>query len=241
MKLDCKPLELEFENGKLYLSGKELKPDVRTIGQMKGLLFDMDTHKANPEMPTYFMYRDLMPELKTGNIRYDVTIILPVLLGHEFNKTFGHYHPNASAGLSFPELYNVLSGEAHYLLQKQSAKGEIEDVLLVKAKKGDAVIMPPNYGHITINPGKTPLIMANLVCPSFSSEYEEYEHNRGGAYYELEGEKLLPNPSYGIVPKIKIKKGSLSAKFKPNILAAYLKDPKPFDFLKDPRLFSLKS
>ncbi len=237
MKLGLKTLNLEYEGGTLYLNETPRKPDVRTIRQMSKVLFDPDARKQDPEMPIYYMYRDLAPELKQAGVRLDVTILPPIMLGHEFNKTLGHYHPPAVPGWSYSELYNVLEGEAHYLLQKPSPTGSIEDVILVTAKKGDCIPMPPNYGHITINPGKGPLIMANLVYPGFESEYFEYEQKRGGAYYELTGGKFIQNPTYGLLPQLKIRKGGCKREFKPDILAAYQKDPKPFEFLKDPTLF----
>jgi glucose-6-phosphate isomerase len=240
MKLDAKPLHLECdEKGQLFLDGKALKPDIRTFGQMKKVMFQSEP--GLPNTPTYFMYRDVVPELKKNSIRYDVTVILPTPLGQEKNKTLGHYHPEAVPGFSYTELYNVLSGEAHYLLQKKSTLGKLEDIIqleeaiLIKAKAGDAVVMPPNYGHITINPGPDMLVMANLVEANFSSDYHEYVEHRGGAYYEFANGKIIFNPTYGSVPKLKLEKGTCESKFRPNILAAYYKKPENFEFLKDPR------
>ncbi len=237
MKLNVKDLKLEYNGCTLYLDENPVKPDIRTLGQMKAVLFDLEAGKGDQKTPLYHMYRDLAPKLKENGIRYDVTIIFQKPLGTEINKTLGHYHPPAVLGLSYTELYNVLEGEAHYLLQKPRPDGSIEDAILIKAKKGDAVPMPPNYGHITINPGKDPLIMANLVEANFSSEYREYERHKGGAYYELANGKVVPNPAYGKLPELRIKKGSSWKGLGPDILAAYLKDQKPFEFLKDPRAY----
>lgn len=238
MKLGIGSLEVEYEDGGLHVNGQEHKPDIRTLENMRELLFDVDYGaRTPPNTPTYYMFRDLVPELKASGYRYDITVILPSPLGQEFNKTFGHYHPVAVDGLTYTELYNVLEGEAHYLLQKPANDWRVEDVMLIKAKKGDAVPMPPNYGHITINPGKSPLVMANLVYPDFSSDYREYQEKRGGVYYELTNGKMIPNPLYGSPPKLKIKKGGCSKEFKPDILTAFRENPKPFEFLKDPRLY----
>ena len=48
------------------------------------------------------------------------------------------------------------------------------------------MIIPPGYGHISINPSpdKT-LAMANIVSTAFKSEYGEYESRHGAAYFEL--------------------------------------------------------
>ncbi len=56
------------------------------------------------------------------------------------------------ASLHYPELYEVLKGDANYLLQRAQNEERVDEVILVKATRGDKVIIPPNYGHVTINP-----------------------------------------------------------------------------------------
>ena len=103
-------------------------------------------------------------------------------MGLEFVKTYGHYHPRVNPKLryTYPEVYEVLDGEAHYLLQRAKDEESVDDVLLVKATRGDKVIVPPNYGHVTINPLERTLKMANWVCRSFDSVYERYAKLHGG-------------------------------------------------------------
>jgi glucose-6-phosphate isomerase len=125
------------------------------------------------------------------------------MLGAEYTKTLGHYHPMIpGAGLSYTEIYEVLEGVAHYLLQKEE-NGKITDAVLVKAEKGDKIIMPPDYGHVTINPGRKELKMSNLVSSKFSSVYQPYKDKHGGAYYELE-KGFVKNGNYGKVPELRI-------------------------------------
>ena len=51
------------------------------------------------------------------------------MLGLEYTKTVGHYHPQIpGTDISYPEIYQVLEGSATYLLQK--VEHENEDVLL---------------------------------------------------------------------------------------------------------------
>ena len=45
----------------------------------------------------------------------------------------------------------MLDGDAHYLLQRAQNEESVHEVILVKATRGDKVIVPPNYGHVTIN------------------------------------------------------------------------------------------
>ena len=93
-------------------------------------------------------------------------------------KTKGHYHLKNPAGIGYPELYEVIEGVAHVLLRKKT----LDHLALVKATKGDIVIIPPGYGHVTINPSREEmLVMANLVSTAFVSEYAFYEIRHGAA------------------------------------------------------------
>jgi glucose-6-phosphate isomerase len=152
------------------------------------------------------MYRDLALThsdrqwLRSNHVRYDITAIISRDICGERVKTKGHYHPASPSGLGYPEIYEVLSGHAHYLLQDRS----LLDVVLVDAREADIVIVPPGYGHVTINAGDSDLIMANIVSTTFKSEYEEYEKKRGAAYYELADGSFIKNPAYSDVPDLRI-------------------------------------
>ncbi len=163
------------------------KPEVRMALQLKPVLAEPDRLKE--DFPAYFMYRDLYEseedreKIIASSLRYDITVIPPAKVGREYIKTFGHYHPPANK-VSYPEIYEVLEGEAIYLLQKRGERDSvIEDVVAVYAKKGDKVVIPPDYGHVTINPSNSTLKMANWVCRNFSSIYEPYSRLRGACYY----------------------------------------------------------
>jgi glucose-6-phosphate isomerase len=170
-------------------------PRVRTIEEIRSVLMDPGCECREP---LYFMYRDLSrsPEdrrwLRERDLRYDLTVIPARILCGEYVKTKGHHHPANEGGVPFPEIYEVLQGEAHYLLQT----GPADDVRLVRAGPGDRVLVPPGFGHVTINPGKTTLAMANLVSARFEGDYSAYERLRGAAYFELEGGALVKNPRY---------------------------------------------
>src|SRR5665647_1655712 len=139
------------------------------------------------------MFRDLSrtqddaETIKRHQLRYDITIMPPLQMGLEFVKTYGHYHSHVNEKLSYtyPEVYEVLDGDAHYLLQRAHDAHGIDEAILVKATRGDKVIIPPNYGHVTINPSEKTLTMANWVCRSFESLYKQYTQLHVGAYYEL--------------------------------------------------------
>jgi glucose-6-phosphate isomerase len=169
----------------LEFSGKMLTGDVRRLYDMKEVILDQNWLAGASDFELYYMYRDLSlsradkEKLLQNNLRYDITIIPPNMLGCEYIKTAGHYHPNAADSVTYPELYEVLEGEALYLLQNQ----DLSDVVAVYASAGDKVLVPPGYGHVTINRSNKTLKMANFVARSFSSLYEPYKEKKGAAYY----------------------------------------------------------
>jgi glucose-6-phosphate isomerase len=205
------------------------RPQVRTLREMQSVIFDKAwLRTADLDQPLYLMYRDgVLPQdrqiAQQLQVRYDITVLLPVRLGREFNKTKGHYHSEYKPGLGYPELYQVLEGHAHVLLQKRDGE-RITDVVLVIAHEGEIVLVPPNYGHITINPTEQTLKMANWVSTKVESFYEPFEQMGGGAYFELvtspfplrlrrglgRGERarvrLVPNARYGALPPVRVER-----------------------------------
>ncbi len=171
---------------KLEFAGKAREPDIRKLYDMSDVIFDKDWLAGAENIDLYYMYRDLylsrsdQEKLLEQGLRYDITVIPPGMLGVEYIKTAGHYHPQIPGGnVTFPEIYEVLEGEALYVLQKE----DLSDVVAVSAFAGDKVLIPPDYGHITINRSNNTLKMANFVARSFSSLYEPYRKLGGGAYF----------------------------------------------------------
>jgi glucose-6-phosphate isomerase len=225
-------------------------PVVRTLEEMKEVVYDKRfLASASMDMELYYMYRDVSKseedanKIKERGLRYDVTIIPSGTLGSEFVKTAGHYHPCCeSSEKTYPEMYEVLEGEAQYLLQEMEEEKGIEtitDVIVVKAKKGDKVIVPPNYGHVTINPSEVTLKMANWVARTFSSMYEPIKRRFGAAYFELRTGEFIKNERYDRVPDIRfltpedtwLKELELS---KEDEMYELLREHKKLDFLIKP-------
>ncbi len=218
---------------------------VRTIDEMREVLMDK-TLTLPKEL--YYMYRDVAfdkdraAEKKHG-LRYDITVIKPDKLGKELMKTAGHYHPG-----DFPELYEVVWGQAWCLLQKPSKKDYkvIEDVILVKAQTGDKIVCLPGYGHILINPSKNePLVTSNWVGTQFSSDYSLYKEAEGAAYFfseengklKIEANKIFTKLSKSIremFPSAKINKFGLERN-KP--IYPLINDPNKLRFLNYPNEF----
>lgn len=198
---------LEFGDGLPVVS-----PQVRTLNDVRSVLYNQTA--TSPE-ELYYMYRGVgYPEdvvrFVSHSLRFDITVLVPGLVGGEYVKTAGHYHPpvdDGSGDLTYPEIYQVLYGQAHYLLQKpgpSGPRGALADVVVVEAGPGECLYVPPNYGHVTINVGPSPLVMVNVVDSGFTSLYGPYRERHGAAYYEIEGDErsyLVVNDHYPDPPE----------------------------------------
>jgi len=186
--------------------------------------------KLDRNAPLYFMHRGIA--LK-GDLRYDITILAPGSVGNEFNKTLGHYHSSSPlTNKPYAELYEVLHGEADYLIQKKDAKtGKIVDVQLMHAKAGQKVLMPSGYGHVTVNKSKYTLVMANVVSDGCVADYDEYRRTRGAAYYVTKN-GTVPNKNYGKIPKLKRSKpAKIDLPKGKSLYEILMREPEKFSFL----------
>lgn len=192
---------------------ENLKPQIRYLNELKEVLFDQKWADQSPDLELYYMYRDLAEnkadkeKIAIQGLRYDITILNPIMLGKEYNKTAGHDHPLVpNTEITYPEIYEVLEGKAIFLLQN-SEKKRIKDIYAIKAKKRDKVLIPPNYEHLIINPDSRELKTANWVCREFSSNiYKPFRNQQGFSYYGLKdngGIKWLKNKYYNPIPELK--------------------------------------
>jgi len=229
-----KPVNIELIEDKLIVEGKENEFSVRKLSDMQDVLMGMKTVHPEEDRIVYYMYRNVV---FADTLRYDITYVTPTMLYQEYPKTFGHYHPIAEKKLSYPEIYHVLRGEATYLLQKNNTDGSV-DVMKIKANEGDVVLIPPNYGHVTINAAEKGLIMANVVSSKFKSEYDYYRENKGAAYY-LTKEGYVQNQNYIVREFKKIEPKELNREYGlivDDLLEEFYSKPEKFEFLEKPSL-----
>ena len=185
-------LDIKSKNGELSF-GPDIEVGVKTERTAKDLSPVLYISSPREERTVYKVWRDIArkEDVKTKNglkIRYDLTLISPGKIGRELPKTFGHYHPRDSEGVGYPEVYEVLSGRAWWLVQlpqKNNPKA-IEEIYLAEAWEGEKVLIPPDFGFASINPDGRELIMANWVSSEFENDYEIFKNLRGAAYYLLE-------------------------------------------------------
>lgn len=176
--------------------------EVRYLYDMKEVIYDKKWLKTAPNLELYYMHRGVKEK---NGLRYDITVIPAIMLGEECNKTKGHEHVG-----KYGEVYIVLEGEGIYLMQKQK-EDIIEDVYAVEAKKGEVVVIPPGYGHITINPWQKALKTANWMAKEVKSDYKPIQKMQGACYFYIlrpdSGQAgWIKNKNYKQVPKLRFEK-----------------------------------
>ena len=242
------PLSADHKGRLIFGEGlAAVTPAVRRLAEMQEVLLDAG---ADGPDELYYMYRGVcrvqdQELIAKHGLRYDVTVIRPGQIGREYMKTAGHYHPyKPNTEFTYPEVYEVLAGKAHYLLQTEPDEDGV-DAILIEAVAGDKVLIPPGYGHITINPGKEYLIMSNWVAADFSSVYGPIKELGGGAFFEVatdgEDEEFVVNPNYRPTPRLSLQPVKNCPEFglvsgKP-MYQAFLANPAQFTFLTHPEKF----
>ena len=182
---------------------------VRTIRDLAAVWCDpLDPAQADAEIYTVYwgaVRADDAALFHEQGLDHAYVIIKPGVCGAEYYKTQGHYHPpiNGTA-LGEPELYHVLAGRGLFLLQSALPPDwTVGDIIAAEVEPGSVVIVPPNYGHLTINWGQEPLVFEAFLSPEVEPSTASYRERQGGACYCLataKGPRMAPNERYGVLP-----------------------------------------
>jgi len=242
-----KSLPLALESGKIVLSKETISLPVsyRRLEEARPYLKDEDAVFSSDyiyAMHRGVCFREDKDLFEKYGLRYDVTQILPGFLGNEFIKTIGHCHKDSSS-----EVYEVLSGEAIFLFQEVNFG---KDVYLIEAEEGQKVVIPPGYGHITVNPGDSPLILANIVFSRMEADYDFFKNNRGAGYYIVKpgtGSReikvnnrvsAVKNENYPDIGELKVFRPKeikeLGVSFSKPLYQSFTSNPESFDFVENP-------
>lgn len=220
MKLKSGVLDLKRSGLKIHLSGRDLKlsDDISYSETIKREAKDLNKVLYQPvEDPhdiIYKVWKNIAlktdrKKIESQKLSYDITAIFHVKIGRELPKTFGHYHSLNDFGVAYPEIYEVIFGQAWFLIQKPEKLNPkaLEEIYLVEAKAGDKIIVPPGFGHVSSNPTEKELVLANWRNSGFSYDYETFSNLRGAGYYFLESKtgneiEFEKNAYYDKVPEI---------------------------------------
>lgn len=134
-------------------------------------------------------------------LRYDITEIPAGKINGQYNKTKGHIHSTGHQ-----ELYEVLEGHAYFLFQND------KDFYYVQATRGEYVLIPHNYYHITINVGRNTLKLGNWISDKCVSDYKYIEKMNGMCYYL--GNNWSRNLNYNKFFKLKSKQALNNINYK---------------------------
>jgi glucose-6-phosphate isomerase len=168
-------------------------------------VFNEKINEVNDQL-LYYVYRRIYNKedeqlfLESG-VSYDLLVLLSGKVGQEYYKTRGHFHVNKpNMPDAYPEFYEVLSGEAILMLQKNSRSGEVEEIMAVEAQTNDIVYIPPGYGHVIINSTDQPLVVGSLLASKLKYVTEPFIVKNGAAFYYIEMESgradFIKNPNY---------------------------------------------
>ena len=196
------PVTLDIVNCHLTLGEGLNQPDYRIR-----MLHDLDAVRAAPVQDddrAIYRYTSGLwfaedEELwKKANVIYGIVVFAPGIFGGEYNKSSGQYHPIIPPNtMASPEVYTVLHGTGHFLLQKSSPPYEkIEDVIMMEVEAGATFIVPPDYGHLQINPANEPLAFSYAVMDGMSGVYEPFRKTQGAIYYEMADRGYVFNSNY---------------------------------------------
>lgn len=234
------------ENNKLNYKKEDFAPAVDWV---KDFQFAKYAYKMQnlDNGPTYFGVR-YMEQTKDEqifqdhNMMGDITVFEPGFVGEEFVKTVGHYHGHTvTPNLSYPEVYQAISGKVEYLLQSEPDKDGGVNVLWVMTEPGDKVVMPPNVGHVSLNAGNDIAVECDLQKRDNpdDSEYSLFKEKVGGALYRT-ANGLTENKNYKInslriVRPLEKPEWGLT-KDKP-LYTAFVENPEKFKWLTNPQDF----
>ena len=170
--------------------------EIKKVSDLRPVLFDQNI------ADNFVVYEVCRGEEKKGDLRRDLTLIHPRLLGWELAKTFGHYHRNNEA-----EMYEVVSGQALFLIQRYEGNPLIiKEIYLVEAGRGEKAVILPGFGMTTINAGDEDLLVGNWIKNDVQNDYELFQKAGGAAYYCLRGKdnQLTPvkNGHYQQIPEL---------------------------------------
>ena len=203
---DSSTLDLSFDDkARQLLINEDITVEeslARSMKEMRSLFINGEGYADEQEL--YYMYNGIYrPEhrdlFKQAGIKYEYTILLPDTINGEYIKAHGHIHGlSPLTKTNYLEVYEVLGGSGYFELFKIS--GERCEVILVRVKEGDFVVIPPGYYHLSINTGDLPFNFGDLIVVDPKSDYGLLKTYQGAPLFCLQDEDggviFTPNMNY---------------------------------------------
>ena len=186
--------------------------------------------------------RDIDEPLAGHPLRYELTGMVGRPIGWEAAKTAGHVHIRPpGARLGFPEVVEVLHGEAGFLISDFAMTPDgprSTRAWLVRARPGDWVVLPPLLAHVTIDLGAGPLVFSDVIDRRAAGIYAGVRAARGFGWYIGADGELRANDRYASPPALEeVTAVEWSGPALGPLYEAFRDDPGSFDWLSDPDRF----
>ena len=170
---------------------KTAETTTRKLSQMKHMFYDLSAAEKILEDsdPLVYEFYELGCPERAGDLSFGTTVLYPGIVGNEYFMTKGHFH----MVLETAEVYYTLSGEGYMIME--SPNGDTTEMPL---SKGQAVYVPRNYAHRTVNTGQVPLVLFYTFAADAGHDYGTIETT---GYHKLIVEKdgkpaIIDNPRW---------------------------------------------
>ena len=197
IKATFDPLGYEFGEG---VYGP--KVEVRHLSDIRKSL--MDPNCNGPE-DLYGIVMDIGNEkdrekMEERNLLFASCVYNFGQMGKEPIRSQGHIHSvSKSCNSSTCELYEIWEGEAIIYMQEY-VKDNPGRCFAIRAKQGEVVIVPPYWGHQTVNANTDkPMVFGAWCVKDYGFDYDDVRAHRGLAYYPVVENKDIvwnKNPNY---------------------------------------------
>lgn len=133
--------------------------------------------------PLLYTVSTVQPANGPGDLHFGIGRIMPGQVGSEYYMTKGHFHAWREAA----EIYLGLAGEGMMLLEEGSGETQI-----VPLRPDQAVYVPGNTAHRTVNVGTVPLAFIGIYPARAGHDYAPIEQrNFSKVLIERDGRPVL--------------------------------------------------
>lgn len=201
----------------------------------------------------YQVYRNVRPALLADAMnRYGFSYALTTFKagtiggGAEWVRTRGHTNSDApGTNLSYPEIHEVLRGDAWLYLQ-HGASGRPNDVVTIPLSPGEKAVVAPGWASLLVNVGAAELVVGTWRMADCHTDRAALGAIGGMAHFILRDPSGTPfceaNPRYGVVPaaRVAVAKELLDWGLTPSepLLAAFHRSPEYLRCLLRPQDFA---
>ena len=163
---------------------------VRMLDAARGVYFDPPAEAE----ALYYMLNGITHRARpdpNSVLRLELTALRGGNVGPEWVKTIGHVHDEAPDGLGYPEVYEVVAGNATFVLFRAETirhrpRGDRADpvvCVLVDAQPGERFVIPPGWHHLATNSGEAAMVFVDVVARAVVPDYSLLRERRGAPLY----------------------------------------------------------